>query len=372
MDNEIQIKAVSQLLLDEKNPRLPESVVRDQKSMLDYIADTTAIEELMEAIGENDFFPGEPLIVVKHPRQKGMFIVVEGNRRLTALKLLQDPANCSKPGARMREIAQNARHRPSHVPVVERPTREDVLPYLGFRHITGIKQWEPLAKARYIEQIFELTDKSASPKERYSDVARTIGSRRDHIKRSLDALAVYNVINDNDFYGIEGLTEESIKFAVLSTAIADDKIGNFVGVSEKDERGNVIQKDPIVNSISLKQNEISELTHWLYEKNEKGKTKVGESRNLRELAAVIENPRALEAFRKGSPLKIAYQQTANLIKDFVELLYQAEGHLAEAASIVATIDYDEDAYIVARRILEHIKLIGRELKEKRIHDEDGF
>ena len=29
--------------------------------MIDYIADTTAIEELMEAIAENDFFLGEPI-----------------------------------------------------------------------------------------------------------------------------------------------------------------------------------------------------------------------------------------------------------------------------------------------------------------------
>ncbi len=347
---------VSQLLLDEKNPRLPSSVDRTQQSMLDYIADTTAIEELMDAIAENGFFPGEPLIVVKN--KNGTYTVVEGNRRLTAVKLLQDPANCSKPGIRMWEIANRAKYKPCFVPIVESPNRTEVLPYLGFRHITGIKQWEPLAKARYIEQLFELTNKNDEPKTRYSNVARSIGSRREHIKRNLDALAVYNVIEANDFYEIDGLSEESIKFAVLSTAVADNRIGSFIGVSKKDTNGDFNSQDPIVNRKSLKEKEIAELTRWLYDKNGKGKTRVGESRNLRYLAAVVDNPRALEAFKKGSPLKIAYQQTSNLIEDFLELLYQADSSLAEAASTVATVDYDEDAYHVARRILENNRLIS--------------
>lgn len=371
-ESDVKYVTVSQLFLDEENPRLPSSVVRDQQSMLDYIADTTVIEELMDAIAENGFFPGEPLIVVKHKTKKDSYTVVEGNRRLTALKLLQDPTNCSKPGVRMREIADKAKHKPTSVPIVESHSREDVLPYLGFRHITGIKQWEPLAKARYIEQLFELTDKNVDPKTRYSTVARTIGSRREHIKRSLDALAVYKIINDNEFYGIEGLNEESIKFAVLSTAVADNRIGSFVGVSKKDADGDFNSQEPIVNRETLKEKEIAELTRWLYERNEKGKTRIGESRNLRFLAAVVDNSRAVEAFKKGSPLKIAYQQTSNLIEDFLELLYQADSSLAEAASTVATVDYDEDAYNLARRILENIRLIGRELKEKRNADEDSF
>lgn len=40
-------------------------------------------------------------------------------------------------------------------------------------------------------------------------------------------------MESNNFYDIDGLDEESIKFSILSTALADEKIGLFVGVSEK-------------------------------------------------------------------------------------------------------------------------------------------
>ncbi|CAG0983680.1 hypothetical protein MTYP_01901 [Methylophilaceae bacterium] len=362
---------LDELLLDEENPRLLESTARDQQSMLDYIAASTSIEELMGAIANNDYFAGEPIIVVPHETIEGKFVVVEGNRRLTALRLLQDPEACSNPGNKIREIANQAKYKPTRIPVVKKATRALVLPYLGFRHITGIKQWEPLAKARYIKQIFDLTDPANEPRDRYYEVAKVIGSRRDHIKRSLDALAVYRKIENENFYDIENLDEESIKFSILSTALADDRIGFFVGMSRKDGTGNFISNDPIVFPECLLNEPVSELTHWLYEKI-KGKTKVGESRNLRMLAAVVSDEKALAAFRSDSPLKIAFEMTSDITQDFMALLYQADSLVTEAASMVATIDYSSEAQTVSKRIFENIRLIGREMVEKLRAAEDEF
>ena len=332
---------------------------------MDYIAETTSIEELMEAIAENDFFPGEPLIAVPTKPGADTYHIVEGNRRLTAVTLLNDPTACSKPGERMRNIAKEARHVPKEIPIVTRNTRAEVLPYLGFRHITGVKQWEPLAKARYIEQLFDLSDKKLSIKDRYTEVARTIGSRRDHIRRNLDAMAVYKVIKDNEFFDIDGLNEESIKFSILSTALADERIATFAGVNQKTKDGSYISSDPIVDATKLNNKTIKELIHWLYEKDKKGKTKIGESRNLRFLAAVVNNEKSVTAFRNGALLKIAYQMTADVTADFAELLYQADTSLTEASSMVATVEFKDDIYEVAKRISENIKMIGRQLKEKR-------
>lgn len=369
MDGEIESFDIEKLMLDPKNPRLPESLLRDQQSIRDYIAKTTSIEELMEAIAENGFFPGEPLIVIPNPEDKEKLFVVEGNRRLTAVQLILDPTKCSFKSSKIRQISENAKHKPVALPIVVRQSRKEVLPYLGFRHITGIKQWEPLAKARYIEQIYNLQNKNHSPSIRYAEVARTIGSRRDHIKRNLDALAVYKVMEQEDFYGIDGLDEESIKFSILSTAVADDRIGNFIGTHNKDAE-EYKPTDPIENPSSLKKDRIKELTYWIYEKDAKGNTKLGESRNLRELSAVVHSQKALDAFRSGSSLKIAYQYTSDLTADFIGLLYTAENALTEASSMVATVNFQEDAKMVATRLLDKSKLIIRELNAKNEKAED--
>ncbi|HHQ4309163.1 TPA: ParB N-terminal domain-containing protein, partial [Serratia fonticola] len=360
---------LERLELDEENPRLPEVAGRTQDEMINYIALTTSIEDLMSAISENGFFPGEPLIAVPHGDK---FVVVEGNRRLTAVRLLHNPHACERPSSRMLTIANDTTNKLSELqvlPVIVRDDRAEILPYLGFRHITGVKQWEPLAKARYIEQLFQTTPNNMDAGERYYNVAKAIGSRKDHIKRNLDALAVYKIMEHHDFYNIPKLDEESIKFSILSTALADERIGRYVGISSSDDSDDAIPNHPIINPTELKRHEIEELTKWLYEKNEKGKTRVGESRNIRELAAVIENDKALMHFRNGADLKVAYQLTSDVGKDFIELLFKAESALIEVAGMVATVDYDRNAHEVARRINKNILMIGKAIADKNVKED---
>lgn len=357
------------LHLDVENPRLPTLVERTPKGIITWIAKTTAIEDLMSAIATNGFFPGEPLVVYPCPTRDGHFIVIEGNRRLTAVKLIQDPYACDKPTSQMLRISQDALHKPEILPVVVQPSRDQVLPYLGFRHITGIKEWEPLAKARYIKQLFDITSNDKPASARYSEVAKTIGSRRDNIKRNLDALAVYGLIENKEFFDIDGLSEQTIKFAILSTALADEKIAEFVGVAVKSQIGDeLVPTDPIIDSNVLNNDAIEELTRWLFEKKN-GRTVLGESRNLRQLASVVATPRALETLRAGSSLTVAYHKTTGVKVDFMSLIYSAQSSLAEASSLVADVDYDSEAEDVLKSIRNQLKVLGETLVSKRTKDE---
>jgi len=363
---------IGRLALDSANPRLPEAVERDEPSMMAFIAESTAIEDLMQAIGQNGFFEGEPVVAV---REGGEYVIVEGNRRLTAVRLLNNPYVIEKPSARIVSISNDAQYKPAAIPVIVRETRAEVLPYLGFRHITGVKQWEPLAKARYIEQIFNSTDNSLPPDARYAQVAKTIGSRKDHIRRNLDALAVYRHIKENDFFNIPDLSERTIRFAVLSTAIADERIGAYVGASEAansaaNEDEDFIPTNPIIEPGALKKQHIKELAEWLYKTDEKGATRVGESRNLRQLSAVVSTPKALEAFKSGSTLSYAYRITKGASEELKELLYEAENVLTRAVGFVANVSYDMELYEIAKQLREKIVLIGKTLKDKQISSDD--
>lgn len=366
----IKLIAIDDLALDPLNPRMPESVERDEHSMMTFIAETTAIEDLMQAIGQNGYFEGEPVVVIK---ENDKYVVVEGNRRLTAVRLLNNPSSIKKPSGRIVAIAGEAVYKPKKIPVIVRNSRIEVLPYLGFRHITGVKQWEPLAKARYIEQIFEETDESLSPDLRYAQVAKTIGSRKDHIRRSLDALAVYRVIKDNEFFGIPELSEKNIRFAVLSTAIADERIGVYLGASKKNDQDpdeDAQPAHPILDASVLNASHVKDVAEWLYQANEKGETRVGESRNLRQLSVVVGTPKALEAFKSGSSLTYAYRLTKGASEELKELLYEAENVLTRAAGFVANVGFDDELYSLAKQLREKIILIGKTIQEKKITSDD--
>jgi len=325
--------------LDSENPRLPETLSRDQQTMLEFLARETSIEELMTVIGENDYFEGEPLIVYKKPKGK-KYIVIEGNRRLVALRLLQNPNLYPKRKA-IRQIAEAAKHKPPKAPVVIFKQRRDVLTYLGYRHITGVRPWEPLAKARYMHQLFLATGNGKrKADETYRAVAREIGSRRDHIKRSLDALAVYNEIEKKGFFDIVELDETSINFSLLSTALGYPSISKFAGCDD----------EPIRNVSSVNLPNVELLTRWMFEKKGDGETLLGESRNIGKLASIVESPKALEALKKGASLDAAYHLTAGIQGDFTRHLYEAQTSLQNANAVVASVEPTEEILVAARDV----------------------
>ncbi|TVT33077.1 hypothetical protein [Marinobacter vinifirmus] len=382
-DHEIQYVDIDDLLLDPRNPRLPESIERTEREILGYMASQTSIEDLVSAIAQNDYFAGEPVIAVPHPassEQEGSddsqkYVVVEGNRRLTAVKILQDIDIIEHPGLRLREIYDNAIHRPSSIPVIVRASREAVIPYLGYRHITGVKEWEPLAKARYIYDLFILSNESDSPEDRYRFVAKQIGSRYDHIKRNLDALAAYRVIEENGYFGIRGLSESSIKFGVLMTAINDSNIGRYVGVCEEDDHGDFYPVHPIINHKVINVRNLHQLCRWIYEKKENGKSVLGESRNIRQLSHVLKNEKATKILIDGASLEYAHRQTEGVTEDLKQSLYEAEALISQAASVVAHVRYEDELLELARSMRENIKLIGNTLKDKQrqaSEDDDAF
>lgn len=364
---------IEKLYLDIKNPRLP-SHLQDgnPKKIMEHLARTTAIDDLMDSIASHGYFDGEPLVAC--PNDEGQLVIVEGNRRLTALKLLHNPNEISQPSAKIIKISNEAEKKPSKIPVVVRENRKDVLPYLGFRHITGVKQWEPLAKARYLKQLFDTTSDDLEPDDRYKFVARLIGSKSHHIKRSLDALAVYNIAEDNDFFEISDLNEDSIKFSVLSTALADENIAKLTGTSKTtNEKLGAKATNPILNPDEINKDKTKKLFEWLFKKEKGGKARVAESRQIRELSKVVESPKALAAFNSGSSLSSAYRMTSGVQDDFRTTLYEAETAIINAAGMVATVKYEEEMYDLALSLNKNIKLIGSTLKDKRTRtDDDEF
>ncbi|UNU29099.1 ParB/RepB/Spo0J family partition protein [Aeromonas hydrophila] len=363
-DSDIHFIALSNLLLDLDNPRLPSFIDKNERSIIEYIAKNTSLEDLMSAISENGFFLGEPIVAIPSGDK---YIVVEGNRRLTAVKLLNDISLLEKPSARMREICEHDINAPDKLPVVVKNDREAVLPYLGFRHISGVKQWDPLAKARYIKQLFDFTDSSASPSVRYTEVAKKIGSKRHFIKRNLDALAIYNIIEEQDYYGVDEAREDKVKFSILLTALADEKIGIFVGLG----RGEGLSEDPIVNSANIKDANLRDLIVWMFKDRDGDKgTVLGESRNIRQLSQVVSNERALTVLRQGNSLDYSYKLTKGVNDDFRTALYVADQSLSEASSVVANVEFSQDIFEIAQSISKKIKLIGTTLKDKRTSDDD--
>src|SRR5438477_8861944 len=79
------------LFFDAKNPRLAEYALGSKPTQLELLRilwEKMAVDELVLSIASRGYFTHEPIFVTE---ERGKFIVLEGNRRLAAVKLLLDP-----------------------------------------------------------------------------------------------------------------------------------------------------------------------------------------------------------------------------------------------------------------------------------------
>ncbi len=88
---------VDRLLFDEENPRLIEYLDDDsptQDNLLTVLWENMSVDELAMSIAASGYFDYEPVFVIDGPGRgdNKKFIVIEGNRRLAAVKILLDSA----------------------------------------------------------------------------------------------------------------------------------------------------------------------------------------------------------------------------------------------------------------------------------------
>ncbi|TAK67885.1 MAG: hypothetical protein EPO19_09975 [Betaproteobacteria bacterium] len=104
--------------------------------------------QLVDSLVENGFIDYEPLVVRKKSPTSDKYVVIEGNRRLSAVRYLRQ--HLQEYPLRKSDI--------DTVPILvfeSRQTTEEkkhVRAYLGVRHLLGIREWPPLSKAQFLER----------------------------------------------------------------------------------------------------------------------------------------------------------------------------------------------------------------------------
>ncbi|MFM2043364.1 MAG: hypothetical protein RLY86_1940 [Pseudomonadota bacterium] len=330
--------SIEKLSLDLENPRLPVGRRnKGEKAAVDFLIRKGNVLEIMESIAQNDFYPAEPLLVSPRESLLEEYTVVEGNCRLAACKLLLNPSLTTSQSKSIRSIIENAKFKPTELPCLVFASRAEILPQLGFRHITGVTEWSPLQKARFFQQIKDQRSLGSDISD-YKLMAQEFGSgdRWDYVAGSLTTLRLFEHIENRDFFDIPGLDEEKLNFSVLNTALNYESICKFLGLKDRrDEEG----------AVNVNPQHIEELTRWLFEKSESGRPRVPESRELKSLAAVVASDRALKKFREGTTLHIAVKLTSLPRETVNTLIDEARNALHTAYEIAEQVETFDPADI---------------------------
>ena len=165
--------------------------------------------ELKSSFLENGFIDYEPLVVKAIGRRR--YIVVEGNRRLAAIRHIR---------ANRDEYAQKSDKLDDleSIPVLifaKSPSvqlKKEQRVYLGVRHLFGFREWPPESKAHYLHS-------QVTSEEDLQRLTRELNIKRQDIQRYLvahrlraKANALWRPYKDQDFWVLgESLNRSGIK-----------------------------------------------------------------------------------------------------------------------------------------------------------------
>lgn len=307
---------VTDLSIGLNSPRILQDLQNEYDAWNHFILDESIVT-LMLSIGENGFSPIEPLIVI--PLNNHKYEVIDGNRRLIASKILNNPDLINVQQSKIGEVISGCKIIPRELPCLVFENKEDIYTHLGYRHITSLKTWNMLKKAHFLYEFYQSKQEEFSFDERVQEIAKSIGTRKEYVKQFLFGFKVYKAVEDNEFFKIDNLNSKTFRFDFILESLKHKNICNFLGIDMFSFTSNL-------NLINLQK-----WAKWLFEKNLNGQTKIQEN-NLPDLDNILSNKSDTEIFESGHHLEFiksdnsfyeSIKKYAHILDDFD--LYPIDG-----------------------------------------------
>jgi len=286
--DKIEYTSIDKLFLDAQNPRLGRERVKkglSQEEVLNIMKDWT-LEELATSFCESGFWPQEALIaVIEKVGQANELVVVEGNRRLAALKLIEQATVGQGAPRSWKELVQGVptqrlKALREEIPYILMPDRNSVKSYLGFRHVTGIKEWKPAEKAQFIAELIE------KDKLTYDQVRRRIGSKLPIVRQNyISYRLLLQMEEQSEKVDIEKVEE---RFSVLYLSIRSDGVRKYLDID--------VDADPKTAKKPVPQSRLDQLENfarWLFG-DAKHEPLFTDSRRVDEFGKVLSNRKAVD------------------------------------------------------------------------------
>lgn len=336
---QIEFLKAEELHFDPSNPRLAEYTLSgsSEEATMRLLWKEMDVKELVMSILANGFFESEPLYVIK---EKEKWIVIEGNRRLAAIKAILDPSIlASGMDAFSEQISSEFQSRlAAKVPVVKMDSRQDAWRYIGFKHVKGAAKWDSYAKAKYIAQVHR--DYNVS----LTEIAEQIGDSHRTALRLYRGLSILEQAEKMTEFKREDVYYGRIYFSHLYTALGYDGYARYLGIEDTSA------EEFIVNQDHAKQ--LLQVMRWLFGSSDQSIVPIIKRQNpdLRNLSQVLQKEESVQVLLATSSLDRAYDNSQDSNEVLRTSLVEAKLKIEDALAKVSIYDGRRDALELASEV----------------------
>lgn len=292
------------LVFDKSNPRytpdkgLPHET---EPEIIQFYDQTSDLDELLQSISQSGYIGIEPMIVMGLEDE---LIVLEGNRRLAAIRLLKDPKLAADCGVTTPPMHDDKKPSLKEVTIYRVACREDARDYIGFKHINGPHKWDSFAKAKYAMEWLE-KEKSKKNGLTLKDIANRMGDGHSTILRMINGLRTLEQARSEGLFNVDNREKKrQFSFSHLYTALTRSGIKKHLGIQDY-QNNDILPVSPVpaTNLPALK-----EVMTWIYGSDSDDIKAVVRSQNpdIKKLSEVLENPKAKAMLISNGDLQGAY------------------------------------------------------------------
>ncbi len=335
-----QMISPDELILDAKNPRLYNGKSfndnADPHELVKALSDTADLEELIKSISENGYMSIEPLIVMK---KGAKYVVLEGNRRLAAIKLLTEPGLAQKcrvvvPKSLDARVIDSLKEVAVYLVNDESEARS----FIGFKHVNGPHKWDSFAKAQFAYKWF-INERANGLT--IDDITKKLGDSNNTVRSIVSAMFVLEQAKNQDVYDIHAdRMSPKFSFSHLYTALNRSEYKDFLGL-ERD--WNVTLKDNPVPSQNI--DKLKDVLTGLYgyKKDKRASLISSQNPDLKYFGEVLANEASYEAFKSGvESLSELYKQAGDPLQHIKDAFLEINKQLDTISSVLDRTDSLDD------------------------------
>lgn len=333
------------LKLDLMNPRIPDAAFPDEASVVDYLYSQADLGELIQSIGNSGWLDFEPPIV-----EEQTMVVIEGNRRLAALRILVDPVLQRHFKVALPEPL-NARATPDVIQVNFVESRKEARDFIGFKHVNGAFKWDSYAKARFAHAWLKDGDDIV-------EVSRRLGDGHNTISRLVNGVVVLEQAEESGLFDKDQRSKKSFYFSHLYTALSTPNVRHFLGLPENDNA--VLMPDPVPRE---NRGNLRDLLSWLYGQDDATSVIRSQNPDLGRLVSVLGNERATDVLLHTRDLDRAFDLVEDRARAFEKSFYRLATAAEDVSGTIGRYDPQSDLVEEAEATLRVVGYVVQAIRD---------
>ena len=355
---------VERLRLDRKNPRLNDQLEETtDEAIIARLFRGAELDELLQSISRNGYLDIEPLVAMSDAESEKL-VVLEGNRRLAALRLfrereLRDKIQKSEDLIiRVPSVNDGLENTFENVSVYYVTSRKEARSFIGFKHINGPAKWDAYAKARFASAWYK-----QSGGQDLESIAKAIGDRHATVKRMVSAIYVLDQAKEKNLFDVEDRFTPKFSFSHLYTALSRSQYMQYIGLATSWAR-----YDPTPHPVPEgKLDNLKRLLVWIYGSKKSDVQPVVRAQNpdVKRLAEVLANTESLNVLKVTSDLDKAYPLTESVDRRFTTSLIHARDAIKDSAGSLRAYDGKDASLLdIAEDVKETAETVYQRMQKK--------